>query len=255
MAPLFAVDHLKKSYRGKRVVQDVTFELGAGEAVALVGASGSGKSTIARLLLRLERADQGVLSLARESIALDSSAHASVEWRSQVQMIFQDPFGSLNPVHTVAHHLERPLLRHHRASSSADARTRAAALLGTVGLTPAAEFLDRYPGELSGGQRQRVAIARALAVEPRVLIADEPTSMLDVSLRGGVLALLKSLQRERGLSIVLITHDLSAARALCDRILVLHQGTIVESGPTERIIAAPSHPYTRALLEAVALSP
>ena len=254
MAPLFAVEHLVKSYRGKPVVQDVSFQLGLGEAVALVGASGSGKSTIARLLLRLERADRGMLWLSEESINLDSSAHASLQWRSHVQLVFQDPFASLNPVHTVLHHLERPLLRHRRASNPADARTRAAALLGTVGLTPPDDFLHRYPGELSGGQRQRVAIARALAVEPKVLIADEPTSMLDVSLRAGVLALLKSLQRERGLSIVLITHDLTSARALCDRILVLHQGAIVESGPTEQIISAPSHPYTRALLEAVALS-
>jgi ABC-type glutathione transport system ATPase component len=165
-------------------------------------------------------------------------------------MVFQDPFGSLNPVHPVLHHLARPLLRHGRARR-ADVRERALALLATVGLVPAEDFVDRHPHALSGGQRQRVAIARALAVEPELLVADEPTSMLDVSIRSGVLALLDRLKRERRLALLLITHDLGAARALADRLLVLHRGKIVEDGPAERVVASPVHPYTRALLAAL----
>jgi peptide/nickel transport system ATP-binding protein len=167
-----------------------------------------------------------------------------------VQMVFQDPFGSLNPIHTVAHHLERPLIRHRRAVA-ASARQRSLELLETVGLAPAAEFIDRHPYELSGGQRQRVAIARALAAEPDLLVADEPTSMLDVSIRMDILNLLSSLKRNRRLAILLITHDLAAARYLADRILVLFQGRIVEDGPAGTVIESPAHPYTRALLESI----
>ncbi|MCA9515622.1 MAG: ABC transporter ATP-binding protein, partial [Myxococcales bacterium] len=166
------------------------------------------------------------------------------------QMVFQDPFGSLNPVHTVLHHLARPLRRHGLARSDAEARSRAAALLERVGLSPAADYLDAYPSALSGGQRQRVAIARALAPEPDVLIADEPTSMLDVSLRTGVLNLLAELQRERGLAILLITHDLASARYLANRVAVLYRGEIVEQGPAEQILHTPEHPYTQTLLAA-----
>jgi ABC-type oligopeptide transport system ATPase subunit len=154
----------------------------------------------------------------------------------------------------VAHHLERPLVRHGRVGGSSPAalRRRALELLRTVGLEPAEEFLERHPHELSGGQRQRVAIARALAVEPDLLVADEPTSMLDVSIRTGILNLLARLKRERGLGILLITHDLASARYLADRILVLYRGRIVEEGPSRDVVAAPAHPYTRTLLAAVA---
>jgi oligopeptide/dipeptide ABC transporter ATP-binding protein len=167
-----------------------------------------------------------------------------------MQMVFQDPFASLNPVHTVAYHLERPLLRHGRATG-ADLKPRVHALLESVGLTPAESFAHRYPHELSGGQRQRVAVARALAVEPDVIIADEPTSMLDVSTRRGVLQLLRGLTRERGIGILFITHDLASARHLADRILVLYAGRVVESGRTSEVLASPRHPYTRLLLSAV----
>ena len=166
-------------------------------------------------------------------------------------MVFQDPFSSLNPVHTIEHHLLRPLLRHRRAPV-AEVRARAVELLRTVGLEPAEEFLQRHPYELSGGQRQRVAIARALAVEPDLLVADEPTSMLDVSIRTGVLNLLVQLKRERGLAILLITHDLASARYLADRILVLFRGRVVEEGPSADVVREPMHPYTRALLASIA---
>ncbi len=231
--------------------RDVSFTLARGEAVALVGESGSGKSTIARLLLRLEPADRGEVRLAGEDVLTARSRRAVLAYRARVQMVFQDPFGSLNPVHTVGHHLERPLVRHARLARGA-LRERVLELLRTVGLEPSAEFVGRWPHELSGGQRQRVAIARALAVGPDVLLADEPTSMLDVSIRMGVLQLLARLRRERGLSILLITHDLASARWLADRILVLYHGRVVEQGPGDEVIAAPAHPYTRALLAAVA---
>jgi peptide/nickel transport system ATP-binding protein len=166
-------------------------------------------------------------------------------------MVFQDPFGSLNPVHTVAHHLVRPLLRHGRASRG-EAHSKAVELLRVVGLEPAEEFINRHPYELSGGQRQRVAIARALAVDPDLLVADEPTSMLDVSIRMGILNLLARLKLERRLAILLITHDLASARYLADRVLVLFRGRVVEDGPSDAIVERPAHPYTRALLASIA---
>jgi oligopeptide/dipeptide ABC transporter ATP-binding protein len=229
--------------------EDVSFRLDRGEAVAIVGESGSGKSTVARLLLRLESLDRGEILLDGEDVP--ARGHASRQYRRRVQMVFQDPFASLNPVHSVASHLERPLLIHRRARR-VDLEERVLELLRTVGLEPAEEFLHRHPYELSGGQRQRVAIARALAVEPDLLVADEPTSMLDVSIRLGILNLLADLKHERRLAILLITHDLASARYLADRILVLYRGRIVEAGPSGSLVGAPAHPYTRALLASIA---
>jgi peptide/nickel transport system ATP-binding protein len=258
--PLLEVRDLRKTFAGAgllggrrrvTVLDGVSFRVDRGEALALVGESGSGKSTVARAILRLARPDAGAIRLDGEDVLAREPRRASLAYRARVQLVFQDPFGSLNPIHTVAHHLARPLLRHRRATRET-VRARALDLLATVGLEPAEEFLDRRPFELSGGQRQRVAIARALAVEPELLVADEPTSMLDVSIRSGVLALLAQLKKTRGLAILLITHDLAAARLLADRIAVLHRGTIVEEGPTRAIIDAPAHPYTRALLGAIA---
>ncbi|HXR12492.1 MAG TPA: ABC transporter ATP-binding protein, partial [Gaiellaceae bacterium] len=171
-------------------------------------------------------------------------------YRSQVQMIFQDPFGSLNPVKTVRHHLARPL-RIHRIVPSAQIEERVHELLQTVGLVPPGEVADKYPHELSGGQRQRVAIARALAVEPKVVLADEPTSMLDVSIRVGILNLMLKLKEEHGIAFLYVTHDLASARYLADDILVMYAGQIVERGPVEQVLAEPLHPYTKLLLAAV----
>lgn len=258
--PLLEVRNLHKTFVSKGLFQpkrevvaarDVSFTLRRGEAVALVGESGSGKSTVARLLLRLEKADGGHVLLDGEDVLAREKRHASLAYRGRVQMVFQDPFGSLNPVHSIAHHLERPLLRHKKATK-AEARQKAVELLKTVGLEPAEDFVHRHPYELSGGQRQRVAIARALAVDPDLLVADEPTSMLDVSIRMGVLNLLAGLKDERRLAILLITHDLASARYLADRVLVLFQGRVVEDGPADRVVEAPAHPYTQALLSAIA---
>jgi len=232
-------------------VEDVHFSVDRGEAVALVGESGSGKSTIARILLRLERPDAGRILLDGEDVLAREPGRASLSYRRRVQMVFQDPFGSLNRAHDVAHHVVRPLLRHRRATK-ADARSKAVELLRTVGLEPAEEFISRRPDELSGGQRQRVAIARALAVDPDLLIADEPTSMLDVSIRMGILTLLSRLRDDRRLGMLLITHDLASARYLADRVLVLFRGRIVEGGPADELVQSPAHPYTRALLASIA---
>jgi ABC-type glutathione transport system ATPase component len=260
--PLLEVEGLRKHYStggpfraGRRVVaaEDVGLRVHRGEAVALVGESGSGKSTIARLLLRLEPADAGEARLDGVDVFRRVPRRASRAFRRRVQMVFQDPFGSLNPAHDVEHHLVRPLVRlRSPRPTRAEARERARELLRVVGLEPAGEFLHRRPYELSGGQRQRVAIARALAADPELIVADEPTSMLDVSIRMGILNLLAQLKRERGLAILLITHDLAAARFLADRILVLHRGRIVEDGPAATVVDSPSHPYTRALLAAIA---
>jgi len=258
--PVLEIRELSKTFRTRKVfgpaqsvtaARDVSFRLDRGEAVALVGESGSGKSTIARLVLRLEAPDGGEILMDGKDVLATEKRHASLAYRARVQMVFQDPFASLNPVHTVAYHLVRPLLRHRRAGRS-DARAKAAELLHVVGLDPAEEFIDRHPYELSGGQRQRVAIARALAVDPDVLVADEPTSMLDVSIRMEVLNLLLKLKKERGLAILLITHDLASARYIADRILVLFRGRVVEDGRAEDIVTSPAHPYTRALLSSIA---
>jgi len=232
-----------------RAVDDVSFQLAAGEIVALVGESGSGKSTVLRLLAGLEAPSSGEVWLGGAP-GLGPRRGPSLAFRRRVQIVLQDPFASLNPVHTVAHHLERALLGHRLAVAAAALLGQQLALLEQVGLAPASDFLPRRPHELSGGQRQRVAIARALAVEPEVILADEPTSMLDVSVRAGILNLLSDLKRERGLSILLVTHDLASARYVADRILVLDAGRIVESGPTEELLRAPAHPKTRQLLAA-----
>ena len=249
--PLLSVRGLKKRFGTKGVLDAVEFSVASGEAVALVGESGSGKSTIARIIARLTECDEGELLIDGKNVLEDEPRAASLDYRSRVQMVFQDPFASLNPIHTVRHHLIRPLLRHGRCASTEEAERRALEILDAVGLSPAASYLNSVPSELSGGQRQRVAIARALAVEPRLLIADEPTSMLDASVRMGVLSLLNELVRSRGIGLLLITHDLATARLLCDRVLVLHAGRIVEQGPSQDVFASPIHPYTQTLLAAL----
>jgi peptide/nickel transport system ATP-binding protein len=231
-------------------VDDVTFELRPGTITALVGESGSGKSTVARLLARLYEPTEGTVLFEGKDASRVRSRRDVLRYRSQVQIIFQDPFGSLNPVKTVRHHVERPL-RIHGVVPSAQVEERVYELLETVGLVPPAEIAAKYPHELSGGQRQRVAIARALAVEPKVVLADEPTSMLDVSIRIGILNLMVKLKEEHGIAFLYVTHDLASARYLADDILVMYAGQIVERGPIEQVLAEPLHPYTRLLLSAV----
>jgi peptide/nickel transport system ATP-binding protein len=231
-------------------VDDVSFELHPGKITALVGESGSGKSTVARLLVRLHDPSGGAVLFEGSDVSGVRRRADVLRYRSQVQMIFQDPFGSLNPVKTIRHHIERPL-RIHRIVGPAQVEGRVHELLRTVGLVPPQDIAAKYPHELSGGQRQRVAIARALAVEPKVVLADEPISMLDVSIRIGILNLMLRLKEERGIAFLYVTHDLASARYVADDILVMYAGQIVERGPIEQVLSAPLHPYTRLLLAAV----
>jgi peptide/nickel transport system ATP-binding protein len=231
-------------------VDDVTFALRPGTITALVGESGSGKSTVARLLLRLYDPTGGSILHDGKNVTSERRRKDLLAYRSQVQMIFQDPFGSLNPVKTVRHHLARPL-RIHGLARGAGVETRVLALLHQVGLNPPEKYADKYPHELSGGQRQRVAIARALAVEPTVLVADEPTSMLDVSIRIGILNLMIDLKQDHELAMLYVTHDLASARYVADTVLVMYAGQIVEQGPAERVLQTPLHPYTQLLLSSV----
>ncbi|MGZ4258059.1 MAG: ABC transporter ATP-binding protein [Gaiellaceae bacterium] len=231
-------------------VDDVDFTLKPGRVTALVGESGSGKSTVARLLLRLYSPTAGSVVFDGRNVARERSRHDILRYRSQVQMIFQDPFGSLNPVKTIRHHIARPLQIHGRVEHG-HLDERVHELLEQVGLVPPERIAAKYPPELSGGQRQRVAIARALAVEPTVIIADEPTSMLDVSIRIGILNLILELKERHGLAFLYVTHDLASARYVADEVLVMYAGQIVERGPVEDVLQNPLHPYTRLLLSAV----
>jgi peptide/nickel transport system ATP-binding protein len=230
-------------------VDDVTFALRPGTITALVGESGSGKSTVARLLARLYEPTSGGLLFEGRNVE-GAKRSELLQYRSQVQMIFQDPFGSLNPVKTIRYHLARPL-RIHKRETPGDIDKQVNALLEQVGLVPPEKYAEKYPHELSGGQRQRVAIARALAVSPKVLIADEPTSMLDVSIRVGILNLMVDLKQQHDLAFLYVTHDLASARYIADTVLVMYAGQIVEQGPAEQVLQEPLHPYTRLLLSAV----
>jgi peptide/nickel transport system ATP-binding protein len=233
-----------------QAVDDVSFELRPAAITALVGESGSGKSTVARLLARLHEPTAGTVLFEGADVSRVRRRREVLNYRSQVQIIFQDPFDSLNPVKTIRHHLERPL-RIHAVVPRWQLEARVHELLRTVGLVPPEEVAAKYPHELSGGQRQRVAIARALAVGPKVVLADEPTSMLDVSIRIGILNLMLRLRDEFGIAFLYVTHDLASARYVADDILVMYAGQIVERGPVEEVLATPLHPYTRLLLSAV----
>ena len=226
-------------------VRDVSFNLYRGAVVALVGESGSGKSTAARLLAGQERLTSGAIQLDGKPVEV-ASRSGFRHYKSQVQYVFQDPFASLNPVHTVRYHLERPLKLHRGKGTNVD--DDVVALMEQVRLTPAKHFLDKYPHELSGGQRQRVAFARALAARPTVLLADEPVSMLDVSIRLEMLSLLDDLRRRFSLAMLYITHDIASARYFADEVLVMYAGEIVERGPAEQVTQQPAHPYTQLLV-------
>ena len=232
-------------------LEDVSFTIGRGEVVAVVGESGSGKSTTARLVARLMPPTSGTIKLNGQDVLASEPKRPSLGYRAKVQMVFQDPFGSLNPVHSIGHHLVRPLKIHGKARGKGETRDKTHELLATVGLNPPADYARKFPHELSGGQRQRVAIARALAADPVLLLADEPISMLDVSIRMGVLNLMERLKEERGLSYLYITHDLASARYIGDRTHVMYAGRMVEGAPSEELVSEPAHPYTKLLLSAV----
>ena len=226
-----------------KALDDVSFTLTSHRTIGLVGQSGSGKSTIAKILTQLETPTSGEVLLDGEPIP--RSGKQLRKYRQQLRMVFQDPFASLNPYHSIRHHVERPL-RLDKVVPSGEIDAEVRRLLERVKLDPDA-VMERRPHELSGGQRQRVAIARALASRPALLVADEPVSMLDVSLRLGVLNLLADLQREQGLGVLYITHDLATARHFSDEIMVLNQGRAVEYGPADDVILNPKDPYTREL--------
>ncbi|HET7018285.1 MAG TPA: ABC transporter ATP-binding protein [Streptosporangiaceae bacterium] len=228
-------------------VADVSLRLDRGAVVALVGESGSGKSTVARLLAGQDRPTAGEVRLDGQPIDVATRA-AFRRYKSEVQLVFQDPFASLNPVHTVRHHLERPVRLHGRPGSKAEVGKEVDELLEQVRLTPAEQFASKYPHELSGGQRQRVSFARALAARPTVLLADEPVSMLDVSIRLEMLRLLDDLRHRLSLAMLYITHDIASARYFSDEILVMYAGQIVERGPAEELTQQPAHPYTQLLV-------
>jgi peptide/nickel transport system ATP-binding protein len=229
-------------------VDDVSLALRPARVTAVVGESGSGKSTLARMLAGLAVPTSGELLLDGRRVR--RAQRRRLDYAKAVQMVLQDPFASLNPVHDVRYHLSRPFQVHHLASSGKDLDEKIAAVLDRVSLSPADAYLRKYPHELSGGQRQRVAIARALAVEPRVLLADEPVSMLDVSIRLGVLNLLGDMRDRERLAIMYITHDIASARYLADTIVVMYAGQVVESGPAVGVTDSPAHPYTQLLLSA-----
>ncbi len=261
-APVLTVTRASKRYASRRglrtstvdAVRDVSFDLRPGAVTALVGQSGSGKSTLARIVTGVERPSAGEVRFTGgpgADIRVDRlRGRVLRDYRRHVQMVFQDPFSALNPTRTIAYALSRPLANFARLRGAA-ARERAVQLLESVGLAPAGQFLDKLPHQLSGGQRQRVVIARALAPDPQVLIADEPISMLDVSIRAEILELLGDLVRDRRLAMLYITHDLLSARLLADEVLVLNQGVLVERGPTRDVIGAARDDYTRLLLDSI----
>jgi len=255
--PILEVQNLSKTFQGSglfaksevEVVKNVNFEVFQGEIVALVGESGSGKSTIARLISRLIRPTSGNILLDGRNTRISEARKVPLEYRKAVQMVFQDPFASLNSVHTVYHHLSRPLTR----QNLYDKKTISKMInqsLEEVGLSPGKDFAKKFPHEMSGGERQRVAIARALCIEPQIIIADEPTSMLDVSIRMEILEIFAKLRIEKNLTIIFITHDLASARYLADRILVLSKGTLVEQNKAEDLIKNPESSYTKKLVRA-----
>lgn len=230
-------------------VDDVSFTMEPGAAMALVGASGSGKSTIAAMVTGALRPTSGTVTYGDVQVHRLRAAGLR-RYHRHVQMVFQDPYGALNPLHTVGYAVSRPC-RNFLGLSAHETDERVRRLLEQVGLTPAAQFAPKLPHQLSGGQRQRVVIARALACDPGVIVADEPVSMLDVSLRAGVLRLLADLRESRGLSLLYITHDLLSARVVTDQILVLHDGRVVESGGTKSVLQQPTDAYTVRLLDAI----
>ncbi|HEX4813256.1 MAG TPA: oligopeptide/dipeptide ABC transporter ATP-binding protein [Nonomuraea sp.] len=243
---ILRIDDLVKHYGPVRAVDGLSLEIGQGEVLGLVGESGSGKSTVGRCVLRLTRPTAGRIELDGRDIT-HLSRRAMRPLRRDVHIVFQDPYSSLNPRFTIGRIVGEPLLRH-RVTDRREVAGRVAAMLEKVGLR--AEMRTRYPHELSGGQRQRVGLARALILEPKLVVADEPVSALDVSVQASVLNLISDLQRDMGFSCLFITHDLSVVEFLADRVAVMYLGRIVESGPTAEIFARPRHPYTQALLSA-----
>jgi peptide/nickel transport system ATP-binding protein len=256
-ACLLRADHLSRyfkiggalSRRTLHAVDDVSFHLGEREIVALAGESGSGKSTIARVLARIYAPTAGEVFFEGKPLSSMTSRRDRLRYSGLVPMVFQDPFSSINPVFRVQHGVLRSLALHSPELPAGQRLAEAARVFEVVGL--GADMLQRFPHELSGGQRQRVGFAQALAMKPKLILADEPVSMLDVSIRIGLLNLMAKLRDEEGVSILYITHDIASARYVADRLIVMYAGQIAETGPIEDVLAHPRHPYTQLLLSAV----
>jgi peptide/nickel transport system ATP-binding protein len=254
---LLRTDHLTRHFkiggalsrRTLHAVDDVNFTIGEREIVALAGESGSGKSTIARVLARIAKPTSGEVYFEGKPVSQLRSRRDRLRYSGLVPMVFQDPFGSMNPVLRVQHGVLRSLKLHRPSLSAQERAAEAARVFETVGL--GADMLERFPYELSGGQRQRVGFAQALAMRPKLILADEPVSMLDVSIRIGLLNLMAELRDTMGVSVLYITHDIASARYVADRLIVMYAGQIAESGPIEEVLTDPRHPYTQLLLSAV----
>ena len=259
-APIIEVQHLYKDFAvnsnaiksGKmRALSDITFNLHRGRALAVVGESGSGKSTIAKIIAKMYKLSNGRILYRGRDLEEFNKGTALLDYRQSVQMVWQDPFGSLNPTHTIYHHIARPLLLHSKVLDKKDLPDMVYALLEKVGLTPAKATAAKYPHQLSGGQRQRVMIAMALANRPDVLIADEPTTALDVTVQAQILDLLRDLQDQLGLTYLFISHDLAVVRHMANRVGVMYLGRIAEIADSRTLFARPRHPYTRMLLATI----
>lgn len=250
----FPVNSLRRGGKFVHAMDEISFSLKRGEVLAIVGESGSGKTTTANVIARIYKQTSGSVTFEGREISKNMSREDELRYHKKVQMIFQDPFGALNPTRTVEGILERPFLIHKIASKRKDVKDRIDEILTQVGLEPPEQFTRKFPHELSGGQRQRVNIARAFAVEPELILADEPTSMLDVSNRMSIMNMMLYLKESHGVSFIYITHDLAGARYMSDRIIVMYAGMIMEIGTAEKIINDSFHPYTK-LLKTAAPSP
>jgi len=255
VADVITVEHLTVAFPAREgtgeVVRDVSLAIGAGERVGLVGESGSGKSLTARAIMRLIPKPGTITGGTVQFDGAELAPKSAPKWRgTKIAMITQDPLSSLNPLVKIGTQITE-MLRHHRGLGKAQARARAQELLRAVGIPDPRRTMSRYPAVLSGGMRQRVALAIAISCDPRLLIADEPTTALDVTVQAQVLSLLERMTAEHGSAVLLISHDLGVVGNFCDRLLVMYAGRIVESGPTAEVIGAPAHPYTQALLASI----
>ncbi len=250
----FPIKSFKGYGRFVHAMDDVSFELRKGEVLAIVGESGSGKTTTANVIAGLYEPTSGDIYFEGKKMGKKMNRKNELAYRKKVQMIFQDPFSSLNPTHTIFSILERPFIIHGLVSGKKNLRLEISKLLELVGLEPAEQYIDKFPHELSGGQRQRVNIARTFSVSPDLILADEPTSMLDVSIRMSIMNMMLDYRDRQGISYIYITHDLAGARYMSDKIAVMYAGMLMEIGSAEDVINSTFHPYTR-LLKSAAPSP